>query len=534
MNASVADSADHVAINPVVQGRARVVLAATAGSAFEWYDFFLYGSLAIYFGALFFPKGSELAGFLASLAIFGAGFVARPFGAIVFGRLGDLVGRKYTFLATILIMGVSTASVAILPTFEQIGWAAPTILVLLRLVQGLSVGGEYGGAAIYVAEHAPAQLRGYQTSWIQITPIFGQLLSMVVIVVCIYYIGEKQFAEWGWRVPFGLSLLLLAICLYVRLQLNESPAFQRMKAEGSLSKSPLRDSLYTPGNIPRLIAAFAAAAGMGAAGYASQIQGLYFLQSVLGVEKLSSFLIVGTALTLSVPLFIVFGAVSDRLGRKPIIVAGLAIFVATCFPSYHALTRAANPSFADFQQRTVVTLTADECHTTIFVTPNTKRSDCDRIRDALTKAGVSYDYVPSVGASAPIVRIGQKELDSPDISALRTALSEAGLPARANPDEMNRFAVVLLLIGLMTGYAMAFGPMAAWLAEIFPAKMRYTSISLPYHLGTGLVGGMVPLVVSALSIWAGDVYFGFWYPVVVCAAAVLILILIRIEPNAES
>lgn len=509
----------------------RVLVAASAGSAFEWYDFFLYGSLAAYFGALFFPPGSELAGFLASLAIFGAGFVARPFGAVVFGRLGDLIGRKYTFLATILIMGGSTAAVAVLPTFGQIGWAAPVALVLLRLLQGLSVGGEYGGAAIYVAEHATARTRGLKTSWIQITPIFGQLLSMLVVVACLAAFGERGFAAWGWRVPFGLSLVLLAVCLYVRLSLRESPAFQLMKAEGALAKSPLRESFTAPGNARRLLVAFAAAAGMGAAGYASQIQGLYFLQAVLGVERVTSFVLVGAALVLATPLFILFGALSDRLGRRPVILAGLGLFVLACFPAYRALTGAANPALAAFQVRTTVTVTAAECNFTLLATPSTRPSECDRVRELLTRAGVSYASAPApVGSNRPVTRVEGREVVGFDAAALREALAAAGLPARADPDGAGKALVVLLLVGLLATYAMAFGPMAAWLAELFPARIRYTSVSLPYHLGTGLLGGMVPLFVSALSIWAGDVYFGFWYPVAIAAMAFLVVLLVRVEP----
>ncbi|UGV28538.1 MFS transporter [Rhodopseudomonas boonkerdii] len=510
---------------------AKVLLAASAGSAFEWYDFFLYGSLAIYFGDLFFPKGSGPAGFLASLAIFGAGFVARPFGAVVFGRLGDLIGRKYTFLATILIMGFSTAAVAFLPTFEQIGWAAPVILVILRLAQGLSVGGEYGGAAIYVAEHAPAHRRGYKTSWIQITPILGQLLSMIVVVGCIFLIGQEAFAAWGWRVPFALSLILLALCVYVRLQLNESPAFQHMKAEGTLAKSPLLESFTIPGNMRRLIVALAAAAGMGAAGYASQIQGLYFLQAVLGVDRMTSFLIIGAALIVATPLFVLFGALSDRLGRRPIIAAGLGLFVVACFPVYHAITRAANPALADFQRQTIVTVTASNCRFTVFPTPNMKPSECDRVRAVLNGAGVSYSLLPGPMGAEPTTRIGNREIVGSDATSLKRTLVEAGLPSRADPAQINTMAVVLLLVALLTSYAAAFGPMAAWLVELFPAKVRYTSVSLPYHLGTGLIGGMVPLFVSALSVWAGNVYFGFWYPVIITAVAFLMVVMIPIEPN---
>lgn len=428
----------------------RVLFAASAGSMFEWYDFFLYGSLATYFSVLFFPKGSGAAGLLASLAIFGAGFVARPFGALIFGRLGDLVGRKYTFLITIVIMGFSTAAVAVLPTFEQIGWAAPAALVVLRLLQGLSVGGEYGGAAIYVAEHASVSTRGFKTSWIQITPIFGQLLSMVVVVACLLAIGKSDFASWGWRVPFALSLVLLGICVYVRLSLAESPVFLRMKAEGTRSKSPIKETFAMPGNVRRMLVAFAAAAGMGAAGYASQIQGLYFLQTVLNVDKMTSLVLVGAALILAVPLFILFGAISDRIGRRPVIVVGLGLFVLACFPVFKAITQAANPALAEFQKRTIVTVAASECNFTLFVTSNTQRSECDRIKDFFSRAGVSYESVPAPPGGRSVARIGDKEIVGFDPEALKAALLQAGLPIAADPERMSKTAVVLLLAGLLS------------------------------------------------------------------------------------
>ncbi|MDB4995302.1 MAG: putative sugar transport protein [Myxococcaceae bacterium] len=414
----------------------QVIFASSVGTLFEWYDFYLYGSLAAFFGGLFFPPGNETAGFLASLATFGAGFAVRPFGAIVFGRLGDLVGRKYTFLVTILIMGMSTALIGILPTYAQVGLLAPVLLVALRLAQGLALGGEYGGAATYVAEHAPDGKRGFYTSFIQTTATIGFFLSLVVILSTRIYFGEATFKSWAWRVPFLLSFALLAVSVYIRLRLHESPLFSRLKAKGQLSKNPLKESFGNKKNLKYVaIALFGAAAGQGVVWYTGQFYALFFLQNTLKIDFVTSYVLIGISLAIGTPFFVVFGRLSDRIGRKKVMLGGCLLAALTYVPIYVAMRHFGNP----------------------------------------------------------------------------------GLLPKADPAQINHVALVLLLTIQVLYVTMVYGPIAAFLVELFPTKIRYTSMSLPYHLGNGWFGGFLPLIAASLTVSTGNIYAGLAYPIGIAA-----------------
>jgi MFS family permease len=506
----------------------RVIVASSVGTVFEWYDFYLYATLAPFFARLFFPPGNETAALLAAFATYAAGFLVRPFGAIVFGRIGDLIGRKYTFLVTIVFMGVSTFAVGMLPTFDQIGWLAPVLLVLLRLVQGLALGGEYGGAATYVAEHAPQRQRGRATAWIQTTATLGFFLSLLVIGFCRWQIDAKVFAEWGWRIPFWVSLLLLVFSVYIRLRLNESPVFQKMKAEGRGSTQPLTDSFFRyPNNKYVLLALLGATAGQGVVWYTGQFYALFFLQITLKVEILTAYTMVAIALLLGTPFFILFGSLSDRIGRLKIILAGCLIAAATYFPLFHMLTKAVNPDLAAFQAKTQVSVAADPatCNFHIFVGPWSQFTECDRVKDLLTRSGLSFrsDAVP--GARLPVISIGaaKVEFDARDGAAKVTAaLKAAGFPEKADPNKIDWVTTLIILFIFLIYVTMVYGPIAAFLVELFPTNIRYTSMSLPYHIGNGWFGGMLPLLATALVAWSGDIYFGLWYPIGVALMTVVI------------
>jgi len=510
----------------------RVIFASSLGTLFEWFDFYLYGTLAVFFGTLFFPPGNETAAFLASLATFGAGFAVRPLGALVFGRIGDLVGRKYTFLITIVVMGSATALVGVLPTYAQIGIWAPVLLVTLRLAQGLALGGEYGGAATYVAEHAPHGQRGYYTSWIQTTATLGFFLSLAVILGCRLVFGDEGFKDWGWRVPFLFSVILLAISVYIRLRLEESPVFVELKAQGRHSRAPLTESFGRWTNLKLvLLALFGATAGQGVVWYTGQFYALFFLQNTLKLDFKLAYALIATALVIGTPFFVLFGRLSDRIGRKPILVAGCLLAALTYIPIFNGLSHYANPSLADFQQRAAITVAARDCHFNIFEKPATS---CDRARDFLTKAGLSYESLPYSGRYDVVTTIAGRTLHGFDAAAYRAALVESGYPAAADPARVNRPMTVLLLVILMIYVTMVYGPIAAFLVELFPTRIRYSSMSLPYHIGNGWFGGFLPFLAAALVVKSGDIYYGLWYPIAVATLTGLVgFLFIRETKDAE-
>ena len=501
----------------------KVIFASSLGTVFEWYDFYLYATLAPFFAALFFPPGNATAALLSAFATYAAGFLVRPFGAVVFGRLGDLVGRKYTFLITILFMGASTFAVGLLPTYSSIGVLAPILLVTLRLVQGLALGGEYGGAATYVAEHAPNNRRGYATSWIQTTATLGFFLSLLVIGICRTQLDAKVFADWGWRVPFLVSLILLVFSVYIRLRLQESPIFKQMKAEGRGSKSPLTDSFFKyPNNKYVLLALLGATAGQGVVWYTGQFYALFFLTITLKLDYLTTYTLIGLALLIGTPFFIFFGWLSDKIGRLKIILAGCLIAAVTYFPLFQALTHYVNPALEKFQASTKITVAADDCSFHIFIFPGTRFTDCDKAKDFLTKSGLSFQSVPAVAGEAVVTKIGDTELKGWNADAYKAALTAAGYPAKADPAQINYFMTMVVLVIMLIYVTMVYGPIAAFLVELFPTRIRYTSMSLPYHIGNGWFGGMLPLLATAMVAAAGDIYYGLWYPIVIAVISLII------------
>jgi MFS family permease len=515
-----------------------VIIASSLGTMFEWYDFFIYGTLAAFFGKLFFPPGNESAAYLSSLALFGVGFSVRPFGALVFGRLGDLVGRKYTFLLTIILMGLSTTLVGLLPTYAKVGFAAPLALVLLRLTQGLALGGQYGGAVIYVAEHAPKEKRGYYTGWIQTTSTCGLFLALVVIGLLRHYLSAAQFADWGWRVPFLVSLILLGISVYIRLKLEESPIYAEMKAQGKSSKAPLTDSFANWDNAKIvLIALFGATAGQGVVWYAGQFYSLYFLTTTLGVDYVTAYKLVATALVFGAVLAVGIGALSDVLGRKKIIVAGFLLAALTYQPIFHGLTRAANPALADAMERSPVVLTTAEYKGPValaldamvdaakkIVRPTTVKTETDKARNYLNAHGIPFTLAPLQSADAQVtLRVGAgAAVGGFDEKAYAAALAPAGYPKKADPDAINSPMIVGLLVLLLGYSAMAYGPIAAFLVELFPTRIRYTSMSLPYHIGNGWFGGFLPLIATSIVVFTGDIYAGLWYPICISAMSLVV------------
>ncbi len=507
----------------------RVIVASSLGTVFEWYDFYLYATLAPFFAALFYPKGNATAALLASFATYAAGFLVRPFGALVFGRIGDLVGRKYTFLVTILIMGLSTALVGLMPTYESIGMLSPTLLVCLRLLQGLALGGEYGGAATYVAEHAPHEKRGLHTSWIQTTASLGFFLSLIVIGVCRRGFDEKTFTAWGWRVPFLLSLILLAVSVYIRLKLNESPVFARMKAEGKTSAAPLRESFTNWGNLKYvLIALFGAAAGQGVVWYTGQFYALFYLTGTLKIDWKTAYNVLTIALVLGTGLFVFFGWLSDRIGRKKIMMTGCVLAALTYFPLFKAMTHFGNPELEAFVDKTTIQITASDCQVHLFPNPKTVYSECDKVQDFFAKRSLSYETTAGTPGQHPIVKINDATFTGFDEKALSSTLTSLGYPAKANPEHVNSFMLVVLILIQIIYVTMVYGPIAAFLVELFPTRIRYTSMSLPYHIGNGWFGGMLPLTAAALVAASGNIYAGLWYPVVVAAlTAVVGVIFIR-------
>src|SRR5213075_1295544 len=501
----------------------RVIFASSLGTVFEWYDFYLYAVLAPFFAALFFPPGNQTAALLSAFAAYAAGFLVRPFGALVFGRIGDLVGRKYTFLVTILFMGSATFLVGLLPTYESVGWLAPILMVTLRLVQGLALGGEYGGAATYVAEHAPQGKRGYDTSWIQTTATLGFFLALLVIGVARGYMDAKAFAEWGWRIPFWLSLILLVFSVYIRLKLHESPIFQKMKSEGKGSKSPLTDSFFKyPNNKFVLLALLGATAGQGVVWYTGQFYALFFLIITLKLDYVSTYTLIGISLLIGTPFFIFFGWLSDRIGRLKIILAGCLIAAVTYFPLFQGLTHYVNPALEEFSAKTPITVAATECKFHIFVGPWSKFSDCDRVKDFMTKQGLSFKSIPAEAGKPVVTTIGTTVIEGWDQKKLEGTLKDAGYKSGADKSQVNWVMTELILVIMVIYVTMVYGPIAAFLVELFPTKIRYTSMSLPYHIGNGWFGGMLPLTATAMVAATGDIYYGLWYPIVVAVMSLII------------
>ena len=501
----------------------RVIVASSVGTVFEWYDFYLYATLAPFFATLFFPKGNATAALLSAFVTYAAGFLVRPFGALIFGRVGDLVGRKYTFLVTIGVMGGATAAVGFLPTFEAIGWAAPALLVILRLLQGLALGGEYGGAATYVAEHAPDHRRGYATSWIQTTATVGFFLALAIIGIARFAMKPADFASWGWRIPFILSLVLLAISIYIRLKLQESPIFQRLKAQGKRSKSPIKDSFFKyPNNKYAALALFGATAGQGVVWYTGQFYALFFLTITLKLDWLTAYGLIGLSLLIGTPFFIVFGALSDKIGRLKIILFGCLIAAITYIPLFKGLTHYGNPSLEKYQDSTPVSIAGTNCQMHIFVTPFTKFSACDKAQDFMAKNGLSFTTLPAQGDDV-VIKIGSIEIKGYDEAKLKDAFKATGYPSPAfKKDEMNYGMVLLILVIMVLYVTMVYGPIAAFLVELFPANIRYTSMSLPYHIGNGWFGGMLPLIATAWVAASGNIYQGLWYPIIVSVITVVI------------
>ena len=509
----------------ITQEQKMVIIASSVGTVFEWYDFYLYATLAPFFAALFFPKGNDTAALLSSFAAYAAGFLVRPFGALVFGRIGDLIGRKYTFLVTILIMGISTFLVGLLPSFATIGWAAPTLLVALRLMQGLALGGEYGGAATYVAEHSSASKRGQNTAWIQTTATVGFFLALAIILLCRWKMTPAAFSEWGWRIPFWVSAGLLVVSVYIRLKLNESPVFKKMKEEGKGSKAPLSDSfLKYPNNKYTLLALLGATAGQGVVWYTGQFYALFFLQITLKLDFKITYLLIAASLLLGTPFFIVFGWLSDRIGRLKIILAGCLIAALTFFPLFKGLTHYVNPALEAFQEKTIITVAADPADETfnLFVGPWTKFSEVDRVNDLLTKSGLSFKKLPAIPGQKVVTSIGATVVEGNDAKAIGEALKANGYPSIADPDKVNYPMTLLILFIFLIYVTMVYGPIAAFLVELFPTRIRYTSMSLPYHIGNGWFGGMLPLTATAIVALKGDIYYGLWYPVVVALITVVV------------
>ena len=517
---------------PMTKEEKKVIFASSLGTVFEWYDFYLYGTLAVIIGRQFFSNLDPTSQTIFSLLAFAAGFIVRPFGAIFFGRLGDMIGRKYTFLVTILIMGLSTFIVGILPNYASIGVAAPIILILLRMLQGLALGGEYGGAATYVAEHSPHGRRGLFTSWIQTTATAGLFLSLLVILGTRTLIGEEAFADWGWRVPFLVSVLLLAVSVWIRLSMNESPAFKKMKEEGKTSKAPLTESFGDWKNLKIVILALLGLTmGQAVVWYTGQFYALFFMTGPLKVDNATANILIAIALAIGTPFFIFFGWLSDKIGRKPIIMAGCLIAALTYFPLFKALTEAANPALAAAQAKNKVTVTADpnECSFQFNPTGIAKfTSSCDVAKQVLAARAVSYENLPGTGPAK--ITIGEKVIESfastglPPAeakakdtafkAAVAGALKEAGYPTTADPAKMNKPLMVAILSLLVLYVTMVYGPIAAMLVEMFPTRIRYTSMSLPYHIGNGWFGGLLPATGLAIVAQTGNMYNGLWYPII--------------------
>ena len=524
----------------------KVIFASSLGTVFEWYDFYLYGSLAAIIAKQFFAGTDPNTAFIFALLAFAAGFIVRPFGALVFGRLGDMIGRKYTFLVTILIMGASTFIVGLLPGYASIGIAAPIILIALRILQGLALGGEYGGAATYVAEHAPEGKRGFFTSWIQTTATLGLFLSLMVILGTRTAVGADAFAAWGWRIPFLVSIALLGVSVWIRLSLSESPAFQKMKAEGKTSKAPLSESFGEWKNLKIVILALIGlTAGQAVVWYSGQFYALFFLTQQLKVDATTANLMIAAALLIGTPFFVVFGTLSDKIGRKPIIMAGCLLAVVTYFPVFKKLTENANPALARAQATAGVVVTADPRSCSFQGNPVAREIDfsssCDIAKRYLVQNSVSYERADGPAGSPAVVKIGEVAITSPagnvanhkfdeastkEIAAFKKSVAEqlkaAGYPTKADPAQINKVMTVALLFWLVLLVTMVYGPIAAMLVEMFPTRIRYTSMSLPYHIGNGWFGGLLPTTAFAIVASTGNMYNGLWYPIVIAAVTLVV------------
>ncbi len=541
---------------PMTREEKKVIFASSLGTVFEWYDFYLYGSLAAIIAKQFFSGLDAGAAFIFALLAFAAGFIVRPFGALVFGRLGDMIGRKYTFLVTILIMGMSTFVVGVLPNFATIGWAAPVILIALRMLQGLALGGEYGGAATYVAEHAPAGKRGAYTSWIQTTATLGLFLSLMVILGTRFVLGggaftkegEEAFADWGWRIPFIVSIALLAVSVWIRMSMNESPAFKKMKEEGKTSKAPLTESFGQWKNLKIVILALVGlTAGQAVVWYTGQFYALFFLTQALKVDGPTANILVAISLLIGTPFFLLFGSLSDRIGRKPIIMAGCLIAALTYFPLFNALTSAANPDLAKAQKEVPVTVVVDPAQCSFQGSPIAREvnfhTSCDIAKRTLAQAAVNYTIVEAPAGTVASIKLGGTEIASlnatltPDgnsfdaeskasIAAFKKAVAEAtkaaGYPPKADPEKINKPLVVGILTLLVIYVTMVYGPIAAMLVEMFPTRIRYTSMSLPYHIGNGWFGGLLPTIAFGMVAQSGNIYNGLWYPIIIASITFVI------------
>jgi MFS family permease len=525
------------------QSQPLIIIASSLGAVFEWYDFYLYGLLATIITAQFFSGVNETTGFIFALAAFAAGFAVRPFGALVFGRIGDVVGRKNTFLVTMAIMGLSTFLVGLLPSYASVGVAAPIALVALRLLQGLALGGEYGGAATYVAEHAPPRKRGLFTSFIQTTASLGLFAALLIVIGVRTLVGEEAFAAWGWRIPFIVSIALLAVSLWIRMQLEESPVFKKMKEEGKTSKAPLTEAFGRWSNLKIvLIALFGAVVGQGVVFYTSQFYALFFLEKNLRVDGPTTNILIAVALLIATPAFIFFGWLSDRIGRKWIILGGCALAALTYMPLFHTLSQAANPALYAAQAASPVTVVANPAECSVQFDPIGKNkfdsSSCDIAKSYLAKAGISYANVVAPAGAIAQIHIGDATIPVVDPSTVsgaarataikafgtqvKTALAKVGYPEKADPAQINKPLVVAILVILVLYVTMVYGPIAALLVELFPTRIRYTSMSLPYHIGNGWFGGFLPTIAFAMVAATGDIYYGLWYPIVACAVTALV------------
>ena len=517
-----------------------VVVGSSLGTVFEWYDFYLYGSLAAIIAKQFFAGTDPNTAFIFALLAFAAGFIVRPFGAILFGRLGDLVGRKHTFLVTIVIMGFATFLVGVLPTYAQVGVIAPIALISLRILQGLALGGEYGGAATYVAEHAPADRRGYFTSFIQTTATLGLFLSLLVILGIRTYLGEEQFADWGWRIPFLLSAILLGISVWIRLAMNESPVFARMKKQGKGSKAPLTESFAQWKNAKIVILALLGlTAGQAVVWYTGQFYALFFLTQTLKVDSATANILIAISLVIGTPFFIVFGIMSDNIGRKKIIMAGCLLAAITYFPLFKGLTHYANPKLEAAINSAPVVVTADPNDCQFQFNPTGTKSftsSCDIAKASLARRSVNYTNANAPAGTTASIKIGDKVIQSYDAKKVadpkaaaadfaakfNEAVTAAGYPAKADPEEINKPMVLAILVILVIYVTMVYGPIAAMLVEMFPTRIRYTSMSLPYHIGNGWFGGLLPTTAFAMVALKGDVYYGLWYPIIVALGTFVI------------